>query len=105
MNIDGPDFAALARQALEAKYGGEIDNLLNGLDQSTIQNPGKFASELFNAFGTGAMRYYVTIVEYVESGRFQPEEDEEVAKEEEELESLVHDIESNSERGTTTNHL
>jgi len=105
LNIDGPDFEALAREALEAEYGGEIDNLLNGLDQSTIQNPGKFATELFKAFGTGAMRYYVTIIKYAESGRFQPEENAELAKEEEEMQSLVHDIERNSELGTASNPL
>jgi len=105
LNIDGPDFAALTRQALEAEYGGEIDNLLNSLDQSTIQNPGKFASELFKAFGTGAMKYYVTIIKYAESGRFHPEESAELAKEEEEMQSLLHDMERNSELGTASNHL
>ncbi len=102
LNVEGPDFAALVRRALEAEYGGEIDNLLNGLDQTTIQDPEKLAAELFKAFGADAMNYYVTIIKYAESGRFQPEEDAEQASEEEELESLVREVETNSDQESAT---
>lgn len=102
MNLSGPEFAALVRQALEAKYGGEMDNLLNRLGQPSVENPEKLAAELFKAFGTDAMEYYVTIIKYAESGRFQPEEDAELASEEEELESLVHDVEANSDQESAT---
>jgi hypothetical protein len=57
LNISGPSFAALAREALEAEYGGEIDNVLNGLKQQTLENPEKFAAELSMSFGTQAMQY------------------------------------------------
>lgn len=100
LNLDGPEFADLAREALEAEYGGEIVGLLKGIDQSAIQDPGRFASELYKNFGTEAMKYYVTIIKYAESGRFQPEEEAELATEEEELGSLIRDIDASSDEGT-----
>jgi len=102
LNISGPNFAALAREALEAEYGGEIDSVLNGLTQETLRNPEKFAVEVFKVFGTQAMQYYVTIIKYAESGNFHPEEDAELEKEEEELESLVHKLGPDSEQGSGT---
>ena len=92
LDIGGAAFAQLVREALEAEYGGEVDTLLNGFGRQTLENPERFAVELFEALGTEALQYYVTIVKYAESGNYQPGGD--AQKEEEELESLVHKIES-----------
>ena len=102
LNISGPSFAALAKDALEAEYGGEIDSVLKGLDLETLGNPEKFAAEVFKVFGTQAMKYYVTIIKYAESGNFHPEEDSELEEEEGELESLVHRMEPDSEQESGT---
>lgn len=102
LNIEGPGFAMLVSEALEAEYGGEVDNLMKGLSQGTLESPEKFAGELFKTFGTEAMQYFVTIIKYAESGRFQPEEESKSAEEEQELESLVHEIESDPNPGEET---
>jgi hypothetical protein len=96
LKIGGPNFAKLAREALEAEYGGEIDALFSGLSQETLESPERFAAEVFKTFGKEAMPYYVTILKYAESGLYQPEQDSEQEKEEEELESIIHKIEPDS---------
>lgn len=92
-NFDGPTFAALVRQAMEAEYGGEINSMLSGIKQQTFENPKKFAKELSKTFGETAMQYFVTIIKFGESGRFHPEEDLEQQKADEDFESLVRETE------------
>jgi len=98
LHIEGPVFATLVREALEAEYGGEIDNLLGGLKPQTLEDPEKFAAELSKTFGADAMEYYITITKYAESGSFQPEQESEEEKEDEELESIVRETEPDSDQ-------
>jgi len=100
LNLEGPTFALLVKQAMEAEYGGEIHSLLSGIKQQTFENPKKFAVELSKAFGDTAMKYFVTIIKFAESGRFQPEEDMEQEKADEEFESLVRETEPTSDQET-----
>jgi hypothetical protein len=93
-SMAGPDFARLAKEAFEAELGGEGDALLKGLDQQTLENPERFASEIYKAFGLGALQYYVMIVKYVDAGKFHPEEEAEDEAEEEDLESIVNELDS-----------
>jgi hypothetical protein len=93
----GPTFIALTKGALEGEFGGEGDALLKGLSQSALEDPTKFAKELFNMYGDGAMQYFAMIVRYAESGNFHPEEDQELEREEEELGSVVKEVEGDSE--------
>lgn len=97
-NFDGPTFVALVRQAMEAEYGGEINNMLSGIKQQTFENPKKFAKELSKTFGDTAMQYFVTIIKFGESGRFHPEEDLEQQKADEDFESLVRETEPASDQ-------
>jgi hypothetical protein len=98
LNLDGPTFVALVRQAMEAEYGGEVNHLLSGIKQQKFEDPKKFAEELSKQFGDQAMRYFVTIIKFAESGRFQPEEDLEQQKADEEFESLVRETEPASDQ-------
>ena len=100
LNLDGPTFASLVKQAMEAEYGGEIHSLLSGFKQQTFENPRKFAQEMSKTFGESAMRYFVTIIKFAESGRFQPEEDLEQKKADEDFETLVRETEPGSDQGT-----
>lgn len=93
----GPNFAALTKQALEGEWGGEGDALLAGLSRETLESPKRLASELFRSYGEGAMNYLAIIAKFAESGNFHPEEDQELAREEEELESVIQ--ETGSEPG------
>jgi hypothetical protein len=93
----GPTFIALTKGALEGEFGGQGGALLSGLSQSTLGDPTKFAKELFKMYGDGAMQYFATIVRYAESGNFHPEEDQELEREEEELGSVVREVEGGSE--------
>jgi len=102
LGIEGPTFAALVREALEAEYGGEIDAVLDDFKQQTLEDPKKFAGELFKIFETQAMQYFVTIIKFAESGRFHPEEELEQEKGDEEFESLVRETEPNPGLGTGT---
>jgi hypothetical protein len=98
----GPHFALLSKEALEGEFGGEGDALLKGLSQPILEDPRKFASVLYRTYGTGALQYFTMIVKYAESGNFHPEQDEELEREEEELESVVQDVETNSEQEEQT---
>jgi hypothetical protein len=102
LNIEGPALATLVREALEAEYGGEIGTLLDGLKPQTLEDPEKFAAELFKTFGSETMQYYVTIIKYAESGRFQPEQAMEQEKEDERFEPLVRETEPDSDREAGT---
>ena len=95
----GPTFAKLAKAALEGEWGGEGDQLLVGIGQETLEDPRRFASELIKTYGDGAERYLLLIVKYADSGDFHPEEDLEQEKEEEELESVVEEVDANSDQG------
>ena len=97
--ITGPDFARLTKEAFEAEFGGEGDTLLKGLSREAFEDPKRFASEVYKTFGMGALQYYVTIVKYVDSGMFHPEEEAEEEAEEQDLESIVREIESDPEQG------
>jgi len=44
------------------------------------------------------MEYYITIIKYAESGSFQPEQESEEEKEDEELESIVREMEPDSDQ-------
>ncbi len=105
LNLDGPTFALLVKQAMEAEYGGEIRSLLSGFKQKTFEDPKKFAVELSKTFGESAMQYFVTIIKFAESGRFQPEEDLEQQKADEDFESLVRQTEPSEEGTAVTDYL
>jgi len=102
LNIRGSDFAKLTNEAFEAEYGGEGNTLLSGFSQSTLEDPQKFAMEVYKTYGTGALQYYVAIVKYADSGKFHPEEEAEEKAEEQELESMVNEIESDSDQESGT---
>jgi hypothetical protein len=105
LNLDGPTFALLVKQAMEAEYGGEIHSLLSGFKQKTFEDPKKFAVELSRTFGDSAMQYFVTIIKFAESGRFHPEEDLEQQKADHDFESLVHQTEPSEEDTAVTDYL
>ena len=100
--IAGPDFARLTKEVFEAEFGGEGDALLRGLSQEALEDPKRFASEVYRTFGMGALQYYVMIVKYVDSGRFHPEEEAEEEAEEQDLESIVREMESDPDQGDQT---
>jgi hypothetical protein len=102
LKIRGSDFAKLTKEALEAEYGGEGNALLSGFSQGTLEDTEKFATELYKVFGTGALQYYVAIVKYADSGKFHLEEEAEEKTEEQELESMVNEIESDSDQESET---
>ena len=74
LGFGGPDFAALAREALRQKFGGAGDVLLKGMNQSTLEAPELFSAEMHRRFGPGAAQFCVTIVRLAESGLFQSSE-------------------------------
>jgi len=92
----GPGFAALTKGALEGEWGGEADELLKGISGETLEDPKRLASELIGTYGDGAERYLLLIVKYADSGRFHPDAEQELEKEEEELESVVEEVDANS---------
>ncbi len=96
--IEGNDFARLIKDVFEAEFGGQGDTLLRGLRQEALEDPRLFASEMYEKFGTEALQYYVKIVKYLDSGRFHPEEEAEDEAVEEDLESIVNEVESNSDQ-------
>ncbi len=96
--IEGGDFSRLVRDAFEAELGGQGDTLLQGMSQEVLEDPERFASELYKTFGMEALQYYVMIVKYVDSGRFHPEEEAEDEAVEADLESIVNELDSNSEQ-------
>ena len=98
LGLGGPNFARLTREALESEFGGEAQVLLGGMSQGTLDDPGLFASELFKSYGMDALRYYVVIVKYADSGKFNPEEEAEEEQEEEELESIFKETVSASDQ-------
>jgi len=96
--IKGPEFTRLTKEAYEAEYGGEGDVLLRGFSQETMEDPQRFAIEVYKTYGMGALQYYGIIVRYLESGSFNPAEEAEEEAEEQELRSIVDEVESNSEQ-------
>jgi hypothetical protein len=66
------------------------------LGRETLEDPQRFASEVYKTYGMAALQYYVMIVRYVDSGKFHPEEEAEEEAEEQDLESIVNEVESNS---------
>ena len=94
--IEGDDFARLTRDAFEAELGGQGETLLKGLSQEALGDPERFASELYKTFGMEALKYFVMIVKYVDSGRFHPQEEAEDEAVEQDLQSIVDEMESNS---------
>jgi hypothetical protein len=101
--IKGADFARLTKDVFEAEFGGEGDAFLRGLSQETLENPERFATEVYKAYGLGALHYYVMIVKYIDSGKFHPEEEAEEEAEKEDLESIINEVESNSEQEAENN--
>ena len=100
--IDGADFARLTRDVLAAELGGQGEILLRGLSKDAHEDPKRFASALYKMYGMEALKYCVMIVKYVDSGKFHPEEEAEDEAVEEDLESLVEEVESSSGQGTET---
>jgi hypothetical protein len=72
LRFGGNDFAALTRESLRRKFGGGGDVLLDGIDQSILESPERFAAEMYRRFGSGSTQFYITIVKYGESGLFHP---------------------------------
>ena len=100
--IAGAEFARLVKEAYEAEFEGEGDALLVGLGPQTLEDPRRFASEVYKEYGMGALQYFSLIVRYVESGRFNPAEEAEEEAEDADLESILEKVESNSEQETTS---
>ncbi len=98
--IEGTDFARLTRDVFESELGGQGETLLRGLSQEALEDPERFASELYKMYEMEALKYYVMIVKYVDSGRFHPEEEVEEEAVEEDLQSIVDEMESHSEPDT-----
>jgi hypothetical protein len=99
-SIAGADFARLTKEVFEAEIGGEGDALLRGLSQQALEDPRRFASEMYKTFGLGALQYFVMIVKYVDAGKFHPEEEAEEEAEKEDLESIVNEIGYDPEQET-----
>ena len=97
LGLKGASFARLTKEVFEAKFGGGGDSLLSGWSQETLEDPERFASEVHRTFGMGALQYYVLIVRYLNAGRFNPEREAEENAEEEELESIVTQVDANSD--------
>jgi len=97
----GPTFAELTKEALESEWGGEGDELLKGMSRESLEDPKRLASELIKTYGDGAERYLLLIVKYADSGDFHPEEEQDLEKEEVELESVVNEVNTDSEQGNT----
>jgi len=96
--IRGPEFARLTKEAYESEFGGEGDVLLKELSQETLEDPQRFATEVYKTYGMGALQYYSMIVRYADSGRFNPEEEAEEEAEEADLQTIVDEVDSNSEQ-------
>ncbi len=94
--IEGAEFARLTRDVFEAELGGQGKTLLNGINQETLEDPERFATKLYETLGMKALQYYVMIVKYVDAGRFHPEEEAEDEAVEEDLQSIVDEVESSS---------
>ena len=97
--IEGIDFQRLTNDVFEGEFGGQGDALLRNLSPEALEVPSHFATEVYKKFGMEALRYFVMIVKYVDSGRFHPEEEAEDEAVEEDLESIVNEVESNSGQG------
>jgi hypothetical protein len=98
--IAGTDFARLVKDVYQAEFGGQGDALLAGLGPQTLEDPRRFASEVYKEYGMGALQYYSMIVRYVDSGKFNPAEEAEEEAEDADLESIVEEVESSSEQET-----
>ena len=98
----GPGFASLVQNAFEREMGGEETSFLTGISRKTLEDPEKFAAELYNTYGTEAMGYLSMIVRFAESGDYHPSEDAEERKEEEELESIIEETGSDPDRPEET---
>lgn len=72
LGFRGPDFAAMAREALRGKFGVGGDVLLGGMDRAVLESPKRFAAEMYRRFGRGSMEFYVTIVKFGEFLTFAP---------------------------------
>jgi len=72
LKIPETNFAELAKQALESKFGGGGDALLRDFAQDTLNSPELFAGEMSALFGRGAMQFFTIITKFYESGRFKP---------------------------------
>ena len=96
--INGHAFARLTKEVYEAEFGGEGDALLRGFSQEALLDPQRFAIEVYKTYGLGALQYYAMIVKYVDSGRFNPAEEAEEEAEEEDLQTIVDEVESYSEQ-------
>jgi hypothetical protein len=94
--VDGDDFARLTRDAFEAELGGQGATLLTAVSQEALRSPERFASELYKTFGTEALKYFVMIVKYVDSGRFHPQEEVEDEAVDQDLQSIVDEMEPNT---------
>ncbi len=99
--VQGPDFARLVKDVFEAELGGQGDVLMKSLGNEAMGDPKRFASEVYKAFGMEALQYYVMIVKYLDAGKFHPEEEAEDEAVEADLQSIVDEVESNSEQTET----
>jgi len=105
LGLKGTNFAKLTKEVFEAKFGGGGDALLKGWTQETLEDPERFASEVHRIFGMGALQYYVLIVRYLNAGRFNPEREAEEDVEEERLESIVNQMDANSDYAVESDEL
>ena len=93
----GPAFASLVRAALGREMGGEERFLLAGLSLDTLEDPGWLAAALYGTFGVGSLLYLAMVVRFAESGEYRPEEEQELEREDEELESVIDETGSNAD--------
>ena len=83
----------MARAALEGEFGGEGDEMLGELAKGSLEDPEKFARELYGNYGESAVPYLGAIARYAASGDHRPEDEEESKREEQEFESIVQETE------------
>lgn len=66
----GVTFEEVAREALEAKFGGATDVLLRDLGPGALVDPNLFVRAMSKMFGRGALGVYEPIMKYLDMGNF-----------------------------------
>ena len=82
---NGIEFEEVAKEALTGKFGGATDVLLRDLSPAALKEPERFADELWNIFGRGAMGFCEPIIRYVDLGLYSRKEYSPVA-------GLIHQL-------------
>ena len=72
IRVAGLDFQAGARAALEAKFGGAADVLLQDFSEEGKREPRQFVEELNRTFGRGSMGFLEPVMKSADMGLFPP---------------------------------